>query len=101
MEAWRVQDGRKINNRRERLALRNKVKEETHLIKEIYGGSRDDIGMKTCLHGPMDYARKLKLRFRLRDLNLPERERDIPVSREEDMDAHMCPCGTTIIESRM
>ena len=34
--------------------------------------------MKTYLHGPMDYAKKLKLRFRIGDLDLPER-RDIPV----------------------
>ena len=46
---------------RERLALRNKVKEEKRL--EIYGGLRKDIGMKTYLHSPMDYAKKLKLRF--------------------------------------
>ena len=38
--------------------LRNKVKEEKHL--EIYGRLREDIGMKTYLHGPMDYAKKLK-----------------------------------------
>ena len=31
-----------------------KVKEEKHL--EIYGGLREDIGMKTYLHGPMNYA---------------------------------------------
>ena len=37
---------------RERLALRNKVKEEEHL--EIYGGFREETGMKTYLHGPMD-----------------------------------------------
>ena len=43
---------------RERPALRNKVKEEKHL--EIYRGLReDDIGMKTSLHGPMDYAKNL------------------------------------------
>ena len=45
---------------------------------EIYGGLREDIGMNTYLHGPMDYAKKLKLRFRERDLDLLER-RDIPV----------------------
>ena len=44
---------------KERLALRNKVKEEKLL--EIYGGSREDIGMKTYLHGPIDYAKRLKL----------------------------------------
>ena len=56
--------------------LRNKVKEDKHL--QIHGRLREDIGMKTYLHGPMDYAKKLKLRFRVGDLDLPER-RDIPV----------------------
>ena len=51
---------------RERLALGHKVKEEEHL--EIYGGLREDIGVKTYLHGPMDYAKTLKLRFRVRGL---------------------------------
>ena len=37
---------------RERLALRSKVKEEEEL--EIYGGLREEIGMKTYLHGPVD-----------------------------------------------
>ena len=58
---------------RERLALRNKVKEEEHL--EIYGGLREEIGMKTYLHGPMDYAKTLKLRFRVGDLDLPKKKR--------------------------
>ena len=34
--------------------------------------------MKTYLHGPTDYAKKLKLRLRVGDLDLPE-ERYIPV----------------------
>ena len=55
--------------------------------------------MKTCLHGPMDYAKKLKLRFRVGDLDLPERRNMYPSRREEDVVTHMCPCGTTI-ESR-
>ena len=61
---------------RERLALRSRVKEEEHL--EIYGGLREEMGMKTYLHGPMDYAKTLKLRFRVGDLDLPER-RGMPV----------------------
>ena len=61
---------------RERLALRSKVKEEEHL--EIDGELREEIGMKTYLHGPMVYATTLKLRFRVGDLDLPER-RGIPV----------------------
>ena len=45
---------------------------------EIFGVLKEDIGMETYLHGPMDNAKKLKLRFRVGDLDLPER-RDIPV----------------------
>ena len=43
----------------ERLALSNIVKGEKHLI---CGGLREALGMKTYLHGPMDYsyAKKLK-----------------------------------------
>ena len=56
--------------------------------------------MKTYLHGPIDCAKKLKLRFRVGDLDLPERRKIYTSSREEeDVDAHICPCGTTI-ESR-
>ena len=53
------------------------VKNEKRL--DIYGGLREDIGMKTYLHGPTNYATKLKLRFRVGDLDLPERKRHIPV----------------------
>ena len=97
---WRVQERNKKKRieERERLALRNRVKWENHF--ELYGGLREDIGMKTYSHGRKDYAKMLKLRFRVRDLDLPER-RKIPLvqytsSREEDVDAHMCPCATTI-----
>ena len=48
---------------RERLALRNKVKSGKHL--EIYGGLSEGIGMKTYVHGPMDFAKMLKRRFRV------------------------------------
>ena len=85
--------------RRERLALRKKVEGEEHL--EIYGGLREGIGMKRYLHGPMDFAKKLKLRFRVGDLDLPERRRRYTSSREEEeVDAQMCPCGKAI-ESRI
>ena len=52
------------------------MKEEKQL--EIYRGFREDIGIKGYLHGPMDYAKKPKLRLRVGDLDLPEK-RDIPV----------------------
>ena len=71
------------------------MKEEKHL--EIYGGLREGIGTKTDMHGPMDYAKKLKLRFRAGDLNLPERRKGYTISREEeDVATNLCPCGTTI-----
>ena len=78
---------------RERLALRNNVKEKH---SEVYGGLREDTGMKTCPHGPMDYAKKLNLRFRVGDLDLPERRKKCTSSREEeDVATNMCTCGTT------
>ena len=43
----------------ERLPLRNQMKKEEYL--EIYGGLREEMRMKTYLHGPMDYAKKLVL----------------------------------------
>ena len=79
---------------RGRLALRNKVKEEEHL--EIYGGLREEIGIKTYLHGPMDYAKTLKLRFRVGDLDLPERRKRYASCREEEEIAQMCPCGKAV-----
>ena len=65
----------------------------------MYGGFREDIGMKTYLHGPMNYAKKLKLRFRVGDLDLPGRRKRYASSREKGVATNMCPCGTTI-ESR-
>ena len=51
------------------------------------------------LHGPMGYAKKLKLRFRVGDLDLPERRKRYTSSREEDVVRNLFPCGTTT-ESR-
>ena len=58
------------------------MEEEKRL--EVYGGSREDIGMKTYLHGPMDFAKKLKPRFRVGDMDLPERRKRYASSREEE-----------------
>ena len=68
---------------RERLALRNKAKSEKHL--ETYGGLSEGVGMKVYLHGPIDFAKTLKLRFRVGDLNLPERRKRYTSSREKDV----------------
>ena len=59
--------------------LRQKVDEEEHL--KIHGGLREGIGMKTYLHGPIDYAKILKLRFRMGDLGQPERRKRYNSSR--------------------
>ena len=54
-------------------------------------------GLKTYLHGPMDYAKPLKLRFRVGGLGLPERRKRGASSREEEEeDAQMCPCGKAV-----
>ena len=53
--------------------------------------------MKTYLLGPMDYAKMLKLRFRVADLDLPGRRKRYTSSREEEgVATSMCLCGTTI-----
>ena len=36
-------------------------------------GLNETIGMRTCLHVPADFAKTLKLRFCVSDLDLPER----------------------------
>ena len=56
--------------------------------------------MKTYMHGPMDYAKKLTLRFRVGDLDPPERRKKYSSGGEEEgVATNMCPCGTTT-ESR-
>ena len=71
------------------------MKEDTSL--ENYGGSREEIGKKTYLHDPMDYAKTLKLRFRAEDLDLPERrKRDTSSRGEEEEESQMRPCGKAV-----
>ena len=77
---------------REKGALRCKVDKEEHL--KIYGGLKEGIGMKAYLHDPMDAARNLKSRFRVGDLDLPERRKIYTSTRvEEAEDKQNCPCG--------
>ena len=65
----------------------------------IYLGLREE-NMKTCLHGPTDFAQTPKLRFRVRDLDLPEKRKRCTCSlEEEEVDAQMCPCGNAIESS--
>ena len=88
-------EGKKRIETRERLALRNKLKEDGHL--EIYGGSRE-IGMKSYLHDPMDYAKTLKLR----SCGGPGPARKKRYTRNrggEEEDTQRCPCGKAV-ESR-
>ena len=62
--------------RRERLELRNKVE-----TKKKHGGLSEGTGTKTYFHGPMDFAKTLKVRCRVGDLDLRERrKRYIPVA---------------------
>ena len=52
------------------------MKEEEH--RDLRGVKRKN-RKKRSFHGPMDYARTLKLRFRVGDLDLPERRKRGPV----------------------
>ena len=54
------------------------------------------MGIKTFLHGPMDYAKTLELRFRIGNLDLLKRSKRYANSREEKEDAKMSPCGKAI-----
>ena len=52
------------------------------------------------MDGPIVYAKTLKLRFRVGDVDLPQRRKRYTNSRqEENEDAQMCPCGNAV-ESR-
>ena len=67
------------------------MKKEKHL--EIYGGLREDIRVEKYLHGPKDYVKKLKLRCRVGDLDLPEQRKRYASNREEeDVATNMRPC---------
>ena len=73
---------------------RIKVKEEEHLI--VLLGLREEIGMKTYLHGPTDYANTLKLRFRVGDRDLPERWYTTSPWEEEEENIQMRSCGKAV-----
>ena len=56
------------------------MKEEKYL--DIYGGLREGIGMKTSVQP--NGLKTLKLRFRVGDLDLPERRKRHTSSRDEE-----------------
>ena len=76
-EVCGVQDRSKRKDRNKGKASAKKLGEGGGTVTDLRG-LREEIGMKTYLYGPMDYAKTLKLRLRLGDLDLPER-RGIPV----------------------
>ena len=60
------------------------------------GYEKRDRNEKRFLHGPTDYTKALKLRFRVGGLDLPERKLWYTSGREEEEDAQMCPCGKAV-----
>ena len=50
-----VQDRSKRKERKKGKASAKKQGEGGGILVEIYGGSREEIGRKTYLHGPMNY----------------------------------------------
>ena len=67
-------------------------------MRDIRGFKRRNRN-QTFLHGLMDYAKTLKLRFWLGDLDLPKRRKRrkrYTSSREEEQDVQMCLCGKAI-----
>ena len=66
----------RMETRERLLALKNKTKSEKRL--EVFGGLSEAIGMKTYVHGPMDLAKTLKLRFRVGGPG-PAKKKGVPV----------------------
>ena len=44
-------------------------------LERYTGGLGEGVGVKTYLHGPIDFAKTQKVRFRVGDLDLPERRK--------------------------
>ena len=75
-------------------ASANKKGKILGIRKRFTRGQREEIGMKTRVHGPVHHAKTLKLRNRVEDLDLPERRKRYASSREEDVGiAQKYPCG--------
>ena len=74
--------------RRERVAPRNKVKSEKHFIREVERKNRN----KNVFARLMDFAKTLKLPFRVGDMDLPGRK-SYTGSREEGVHAQMIRCA--------
>ena len=73
-EIWEVQGRSRIKDRKKGKAS---AKEQGGIGKTLgdIGGLREGIGMKTYMHGPMDFVKTLQLRFRVGDLGPPERRK--------------------------
>ena len=78
--------------RRRRLVLRNKVKEE-ELLRQLRG-LREEIGVKTYLHDPTDCAKTLKLPFSCRGREPVRRKRCSSGRGRRCIDVR--PCGKAI-----
>ena len=68
----------KIEVRERLVALRSEVKEEEHSRDMRWLERRNRNGI-VFARPPMDCAKTLKQRFRVRDLDMPERRKGIPV----------------------
>ena len=81
---WGVQDGRKRKDRKKGNASAKKYSERGEILRALR--------METYLHGPMDLTKKLKLLFRVRDLDLPKRRKRYTSSRDEGeiLETHRC-----------
>ena len=89
-DVWEVQDGSRRNDRNKGKASakkQGKILSKLRGIREV----SERKGMKSHLRGPMGFAKTLKLRFRVGDLDLPQRrKRGIP---GEEVDAQLCACS--------
>ena len=83
-EGWEVQRRSRRNNINEKKASATKEGVIGKYL-EIYGGLKEGMGMKMYLYGLVDFAKTLKkLRFRVNDLDLPERRNRCTSSGNEE-----------------
>lgn len=61
---------------------------------KTHWGLREGVGMGTGFYSATNYAKKLKIRLWVWDMNLPERSKRYTSSKMgEEVDAQNCPCS--------
>ena len=82
---WEVEDKNRRKYRKKGKASAKKQGEVGETLKRHTGDEAKGYEGQRVLHGPVDFAKTLKLRFRVGDLDLPGRGKRHTGSREEEV----------------